>query len=65
MGGLNDGTNIGTGEKIVIFLNIMRGYTQVSSQNGVAQTYGNIFTFTIYGVLYQCESGYTGIRDET
>ena len=27
MGGLTDGTNIGTGEKIVIFLNIMRGNT--------------------------------------
>ena len=25
MGGLTDGTKIGTGEKIVIFLNIMRG----------------------------------------
>ena len=29
------------------------------------QTYGCTFTFTMYGISYQCESGYAGIRGET
>ena len=29
------------------------------------QTYGRTFTLAMYGVLYQCDSGYAGIRGET
>ena len=28
-------------------------------------TFGRTFTLAMYGVLYQCDSGYGGIRGET
>ena len=42
----------------------LRGVLSECVRTGV-HTFGRIFTLAIYGVLYQCDSGYVGIRGET